>query len=209
MLDHLPSPRTVSGIAAMHSADQCWEASIHELTATQLHLFRWHLLRLEGDCRRARFGNPTSDTFLQTYADRLDLANTRVFGCSIDGHIRGAVELRSLRPVWCTEAELAFSVEKPWRARGVGTALMLRAIAGACELGIDRLFLSCHAFNRPMQRIAERFAAKMVFEDGECLADIAVHREPIAPILAQQPGSDGVLALHLCCLLYTSPSPRD
>jgi GNAT superfamily N-acetyltransferase len=197
MLDHLLAPRMGTGMAAVHSADECWDADIRELTATQLHLFRSHLLRLQGDCRRARFGNPTSDIFLQTYADRLDLANTRVFGCSTDGYVRGAVELRSLRPVWCAEAELAFSVEKPWRARGIGTALMVRAIAGARELGIDRLFLSCHAFNRPMQRIAERFAANMAFEDCECLADIAVHREPIAPILAQQSGSEGVLAMHL------------
>jgi RimJ/RimL family protein N-acetyltransferase len=99
--------------------------------------------------------------------------------------------------MWCAEAELAFSVEKSWRARGIGTALMIRAIAGARELGIDRLFLSCHVFNRSMQRIAERFATKMAFEGSECFADIAVHGEPITPILAQQPGSDGVLALHL------------
>jgi hypothetical protein len=71
------------------------------------------------------------------------------------------------------------------------------AILAAQELDIDHLYVNCHAFNRPMQRIAERFAAKMSFEEGECFADIAVNWDPIPSILATHTGSDGILALNL------------
>jgi hypothetical protein len=77
-----------------------------ELGAIQAQLFREHLLRLEADCRRSRFGNRTSDAFLREYAERLDLKNTRVFGFFIDGCMRGAVELRSLRSDWCSKLSL-------------------------------------------------------------------------------------------------------
>ena len=155
------------------------------------------MLRLHGDCRRARFGNPASDAFLTSYVGRLEAANACVLGCFIDREMRGAVELRSLRSEWCSEAEVAFSVEKDWRARGIGTALMARVVEVARTLGIAHLYLSCHPFNRPMQRIAERFAAKVAFEDGECFADIALHWQPVAPILDHAPGSERILALGL------------
>jgi len=86
----------------------------------------------------------------------------------------------SLRVAWCDEAEAAFSVEQPWRLRGIGTALMAEAVRFSRQRGIEHIYLSCHVRNRPMQRIAEKLAAQMRFEDDECFTRIAVRREPMA-----------------------------
>jgi hypothetical protein len=120
----------------------------------------------------------------------VDFANTAVFGCFADNEMRGACELRSLQSLWCGEAELAFSVEKAWRGQGIGTAMMTQAIRTARSLGIDRLYLTCHRHNRSMQCIAGKFTSKITYEDSECFADIAVHCQPMSPLLDAGDGSD-------------------
>lgn len=163
--------------AAAPAPQQPWLDNVRELQVSQLHHFQWHLLRLEDGCRRSRFGSPTSDAFLRQYGEHVDGANTVVFGCFIDGHMRGTVELRALQPDWCRKAEIAFSVERPWQGQGIGKALMAAVISAARARGVEHLYLSCHALNRRMQRIAEDFAAKIGFEDCECFAEITVRSE--------------------------------
>jgi GNAT superfamily N-acetyltransferase len=161
---------------------------VRGLQAADLAGFGRHLQRLESDCRRSRFGLAVSDAFLRDYADRVDLANTSVLGCFADGELRGVCELRSLRSQWCAEAELAFTVEKAWRGRGIGTALMAQAIRAARPLGIEHLYLTCHRGNRGMQCIAAKFAASMSYDDGECFADISMHCQPMSALLGPRDG---------------------
>jgi RimJ/RimL family protein N-acetyltransferase len=84
------------------------------------------------------------------------------------------VELRPLRAGWRKRAEIAFTVEERWQGQGIGKALMAAAVAAARSQGVERLYLTCHALNRGMQRIAEGAAAKMDFEGCECFAEIDV-----------------------------------
>jgi GNAT superfamily N-acetyltransferase len=141
----VPAATSDFGIAAPRA--QC-KPSIRTLRPADLAGFGRHLQRLQSDCRRSRFGLVASDAFLSDYAARVDLANTAVLGCFVEGELRGACEVRSLRSEWCDEAELAFTVEKSWRSRGFGTALMARAIRAARDLGIEQLYLTCHRGNR-------------------------------------------------------------
>jgi GNAT superfamily N-acetyltransferase len=177
---------------AMHEP---WTPTIRVLGPAEIDGFGRHLQRLEGDCRRSRFGLSASDAFLRDYATRVDLANTAVFGCFADDEMRGACELRSLQSVWCGEAELAFSVEKAWRGQGIGTAMMAHAIRAARSLGIAHLYLTCHRHNRSMQCIAGKFTAKMTYEDSECFADIAVHCQPMSPLLDGSNHAHGRMAV--------------
>ena len=133
-----------------------------------------HLLRLTPDCRRARFGSFVSDNFIRAYGDRFDCSNSLVLGCYREGEMRASVELRSLSATWGSRAEIAFSTEKPWRRGGMATALLCHALAAARRLTVQELFLTCHAYNRPMVCIAERAASKLDFCDGECFAKICV-----------------------------------
>jgi GNAT superfamily N-acetyltransferase len=174
-------------VAGMHHQ---WTRSIRALQPAEIDCFGRHLCRLETDCRRSRFGLSVPDVFLRDYAGSVDFANTAVFGCFADNEMRGACELRSLQSLWCGEAELAFSVEKTWRGQGIGTAMMTQAIRTARSLGIDRLYLTCHRHNRSMQCIAGKFTSKITYEDSECFADIAVHCQPMSPLLDAGDGSD-------------------
>lgn len=149
---------------------------IKALGQAELALYHQHLLRLGWQCRRSRFGNETSDQFLRGYVDRVDLANTAVLGYFSEDGMRGAIELRSLRSVWCEAAEVALSVEPGWRSQGVGSALMMRTLELARGLGVERVFLICDRMNRPMQRIAEKACACICFERSECLAQISLPR---------------------------------
>jgi RimJ/RimL family protein N-acetyltransferase len=119
----------------------------------------------------------------------VNASNTLILGFFIAGEMRGVAELRSLREAWCDEAEAAFSVERPWQMQGIGTALMAEVIRAAHHRRIDHIYLSCHVRNRPMQRIAEKAAARMRFEDDACFADITVRREPA---LQFEPGAHAV-----------------
>ncbi len=161
-----------------------WEKCIRALKPSQLYQFQWHLLRLADASRRSRFGCPTSDAFLRAYGERVGGANAVVLGCFVDGHMRGAVELRSLEGKWCAEAEIAFSVEEQWQGRGIGKALMEAVIEAARARNVAQLHLSCHALNRRMQAIAEGVRAKIGFVGCECLAEIEVAAAPVEAGLA-------------------------
>src|SRR5262245_2141425 len=102
-----------------------------------------HLLRLHRQCRRSRFGNEVSDRFLQDYVGRVDLTNTAILGYFDGDEMRGAAELRSIGNVWCNEAEAAFSVESQWRLQGIGSTLMLDALAMSHRFGVERVHLIC------------------------------------------------------------------
>lgn len=173
-MTHSPTPH--SHHAAPTSAPQAQpvRCEIREILPTLLYHFQWHLLRLEDGCRRSRFGSPASDAFLREYGERVDGSHTLVLGYFVEGHMRGAVELRSLQSQWSGKAEIAFSVEKAWQGQGIGTALMAAAINAARMRRIARLYLTCHALNRRMQRIAEGVTAKIGFENCECFAEIDV-----------------------------------
>src|SRR2546423_14584264 len=79
--------------------------ALRTLAAIELHHFQSHLLRLDHECRRSRFGNVVSDASMRDYAGRVNCVNTLVLGCFIDGQMRGAAELRSLQATWCSMAE--------------------------------------------------------------------------------------------------------
>lgn len=152
-----------------------WQGAVRELPKAQHYLWHWHLMRLEGGARRLGFGSRTSNGLEQVHASRSGPnTETIVLGCFVDGHLRGAVELSWQRSKGGRRAELSFTVEERWQGRGVGTALMAAALAAARERGIVSLCLTCHALNRRMQRIAERFGGAIGFEGCECFADLGV-----------------------------------
>jgi RimJ/RimL family protein N-acetyltransferase len=187
------------GLIALHEA---WERTIHALRPAAIGDLEAHLLRLDSDSRRARFGADVSDAFLRAYARSIgEQPGAQVFAALVGDRIRAAVEMRPLGSAWCREAELAFSVETAWQGRGIGTALMAAAVRAARGRDIAHLYLRCHAENRRSLRIVERLAAKVQYEDCECFADIAIRWQGVAPALAAGGWRGGagqrVLALDL------------
>ena len=166
---------------------------IRRIWSADLPLFRDHLLRLDGESRHARFGMAVSDQFLKDYADHCFAINGITFGYFVDGVIRGAGEFRPLFEIYELSAqrtaEAAFSVEKDWRRKGVGTELLGRIIHTARNRQANELFMSCLASNRAMQNLALHFKAEIAFEADQTTGKL-IGRPPTPFSLMQEAFED-------------------
>ena len=120
-----------------------------------------HLLRLGAEDRRLRFGGYVGEERLRAYCRRLDRhPGSLVLGCFIAGELRGVGELKPIKGTWPRAAELAVSVEAPFRGRGLGTELCRRLLVRARNRFITRLYMLCLSDNRPVQRMARKLRTK-------------------------------------------------
>lgn len=154
------------------SNHRIWGGSVRKLWPTETDKFRDHLLRLDRESRRLRFAHGVSDAFIEDYASRMNEMGSIVFGYLEGAEVRAAAELRKLGDVWGQEAEAAFSVERAYQDKGIGTELMGRVIRAARNRGVRRLYLSCLAENSKMQAIARKYEAVLRFEYGEIIGEI-------------------------------------
>ena len=146
--------------------------TVRKLWPTEMEKFRDHLLRLDTDSRRMRFGMAVDDGFIAAYAQRTDLARSVIYGYFTGGDMHAAAELRVIGEAWGPEAETAFSVEEAFQGSGVGTDLLGRIIIAARNRGIHRLYMNCLSENRKMQRIARKFDAELQFDHGEVVGQV-------------------------------------
>lgn len=146
--------------------------TIRRVLRTETHLIEEHLLRLDADARRRRFGHDVSDLFIHTYAlHAADLGNL-TFAYFHEGDIRAVAELRQSGRAFGHTAEVAFSVERPFANKGIGTRLMGRVIRAARNRGLRHLLLICLRDNIKMQAIARHYGADLNIEEGSIVADI-------------------------------------
>ncbi len=139
---------------------------IRKLWSVESDAYRDHLLRLDPECRRNRFGGVIADDMIRTYAATMRASDTVVHGFFVDGTLRGAADLRIIGPLSRREAEAAFSVERRWQSLGVGTALLERCLLAARNRGMKHLHVCCLADNQRMQQLARKFAAEVTFDFG-------------------------------------------
>jgi GNAT superfamily N-acetyltransferase len=158
---------------------------IRKLWPKEQAMLRDHLLRLDKESRRLRFAHGVSDAFIEDYAARMADLGAIVFAYMEDGEIRGAAELKKVGDVWGREAETAFSVEKTFHDRGIGTELMGRVIRAARNRGVQILFMSCLAENNRMQTIARKHEAELRFQYGEVVGEIIPEEPNYFSLLAE------------------------
>lgn len=142
------------------------QALTRRLSVFDMEEFGRHLLRLDQDSRRMRFGAVVTDQFLLDYARSSARWNVLLYGYFIGGVLRAVGELRPIAGGGEREAELAFSVEAEFRGRGVGAHLFSRLLRAARNRRCRRLHLSFISSNDAMQALARRFKAKLTFEKG-------------------------------------------
>jgi GNAT superfamily N-acetyltransferase len=153
--------------------------SVRKLWIGETILYREHMLRLDAESRRNRFGGAVSDDFIRTYSEPSGLSDAVIHGFFVEGVLRGAAELRPLAAG--NEAEAAFSIEKPWQSHGVGTALLERTLLAARNRQIKLLHMTCLAENRRMQQLALKFDAELTFDFGSVVGEVeAPHPTPIS-----------------------------
>jgi GNAT superfamily N-acetyltransferase len=138
--------------------------------------YRDHLLRLDIESRRSRFGGAVADEVIQHYAERSFGIGNIIHGFFVDGILRGAAELRPLGGLLAREAEAALSIEQRWQSHGVGSALLTRTLLAARNRGIKRLHMACLADNRRMQQLASKFDAELSFDFGGVVGELATAR---------------------------------
>jgi RimJ/RimL family protein N-acetyltransferase len=149
-----------------------WGGIVRKMWLTETEKFRNHLLRLDEYSRRMRFGMAADDAFIENYASRIKDMQSLVYGCFIDGEMRGAAELRHIGDTWRPDAEAAFSVEPEHQNRGLGAELLGRVIRAARNRGIDRIYMNCLAENQKMQRLARKYEAELHFDHGEVVGKV-------------------------------------
>jgi GNAT superfamily N-acetyltransferase len=153
--------------------------TVRKLWIGEAELYRQHLLRLDAESRRNRFGGAVSDEFIRRYAEPSALIDAIIYGLFVDGVLRGAAELRLLEHAG--DAEAALSIERAWQSRGVGTALLERVLLAARNRQIERLHMLCLAENRRMQRLARKFGAELSFQSGGVVGEMkARHPTPMS-----------------------------
>jgi RimJ/RimL family protein N-acetyltransferase len=168
-----------------HTPPDLSQGTIRKVLRSETHLIEEHLLRLESDARRRRFGHDVSEQFVRDYVlHAADLGNL-TFGFFLDGDIHGVAELRQSERAFGHTAEVAFSVERAFANFGIGTKLMGRIIRSARNRGIRHLLLVCLTDNLKMQAIARHYGADLSIEDGSIVADIVPKRPDYASITSE------------------------
>jgi GNAT superfamily N-acetyltransferase len=172
---------------------------IRRLWPSDMEAFRDHLLRLDPRSRHERFGGGMSDDFVVRYAQNCFGRGDLLYGAFVDGHMCGAAELRSNHAIWSEQAsfgrhihaEAAFSVETPYRRRGIGEKLFRRIERAASNHGVETIEIVCLPDNTGMQRLAQKFKTHFTF-DQNALAGRLTARRPTPYSLMREVSGDVV-----------------
>jgi len=154
---------------------------IRKLWVDRAGPYRDHLIRLDPDSRRSRFGGAVSDQFILNYIELSFGLDVVMHGFFVGGILRGVAELRPLGNGFAEEAEAAFSIETPWQSHGIGTALLERTLLVARNRGIKLMHMPCLASNRRMIELARKFEAELKFDFGSVIGEVeAPHPTPMS-----------------------------
>lgn len=156
-------------------------SAIRKVWISEIGAYRDHLLRLDPEGRYNRFGGAVSDEFIREHVAISNSLDAVVHGFFVDGVLRGAAEMRPLGSALAHEAEAAFSVEKPWRSHGVGSALLGRTLLAARNRGFSHLHMICLARNKRMQQLARKFEAELSYDYGSVVGEVkSAHPTPLS-----------------------------
>lgn len=124
-----------------------------------------HLLRLNAEDRRLRFGFAIDDAGIRAHVAHLDVRGNRILAqVDDDGRVVGAAHIALIDQ---RTAEFAFSVDLAWRGRGLGGRLFDRAVLWARNRGVRIAHVYCLADNHIMRQIARKAEAEIHTEAGE------------------------------------------
>jgi GNAT superfamily N-acetyltransferase len=147
--------------------------AIRKLWLAEAKAYRDHLLRLDPESRRNRFGGAVADEFVAAYAAGAMRVRAVMHGFLVDRVLRGVAELKPFGAAFPTEAEVAFSIEKPWQSHGVGSVLLERTLLAARNRGIKLVHMACLADNARMQQLARKYEAELSFDMGSVVGEVA------------------------------------
>ena len=140
------------------------QIATRELSRLERQALERHLLALDDEDRRLRFGIALPDQAIRDYVSRIDFERDAVFGVFDDSlELAAAAHLARCDGY----AELGVSVLPGWRGRGAGAALLARSHTHARNWGIRTLFMHCLSENGAMMHLARKQGMRIVTERGE------------------------------------------
>jgi hypothetical protein len=168
---------------------------LHEQERGAVHAF---FLALREEDRYRRFGRVMSAAAVQRYVDQLDWRESALIG-AYDPHARlvGVLELTELPNRAC---EAAVVVVSSHRGRGLGKALMDRALLQAKVRGFERVLLLCQVDNEPMRRLARSAGLTSRFEDGEVEGSMDLPAAELSDV-TQQAAHEAIGNATYACVL--------
>ncbi len=145
---------------------------VYRLLPNEYHRYRAHLLALDEESRYSRFGFHTKDEVINQLCDRFESSpqHHKIFVIEdIDLNVIAAGHI-SLEG---NETELAFSVLKEHRQKGMGGALMTRCIEWCQNRNIKGGCMVCLSTNSAIKKLASKHGI-LVNDGGETLANIEI-----------------------------------
>uniref|UniRef100_B1XSE4 GCN5-related N-acetyltransferase n=1 Tax=Polynucleobacter necessarius subsp. necessarius (strain STIR1) TaxID=452638 RepID=B1XSE4_POLNS len=162
---------------------RAWQAvPVRELHARYRQEILNHLLQLNDEDRRLRFGTQTPDEVIHHYVDHLDFNKDSVFGVlDLDLKLIGMAHLAYLPECkgQARAAEFGVSVLPEGRAQGLGTALLQRSAVHSRNTRIETLYVHCLANNKPMMHLAQKAGMTVEYAYGD--ADACLKLPPASP----------------------------
>jgi RimJ/RimL family protein N-acetyltransferase len=141
-----------------------------------------HLLQLNDEDRRLRFGTQTPDEVIRHYVEHLDFNKDAIFGVfDLDLKLIGMAHLAYLpehkgQP---RAAEFGVSVLPEGRSQGLGTALLQRSAVHSRNARIETLYVHCLANNKAMMHLAQKAGMTVEYAYGD--ADACLKLSPASP----------------------------
>lgn len=169
---HLPSSPYTAGQAV----------PVRELHAGYREEMLNHLLLLNDEDRRLRFGTQTPDEVIRHYVDGLDFNRDVIFGVfNLDLKLVGMAHLAYLpeRKGEARAAEFGVSVLPEGRSQGIGTALLQRSAVHSRNTSIETLYVHCLANNKAMMHLAQKAGMTVEYAYGD--ADACLKLPPANP----------------------------
>ena len=145
---------------------------VYRLRPTEYSKYRKHLLALDEESKYTRFGFPIRDEIINQLCDK--------FESNPKDHKIFVIEDEDLNVIAAGhialeggETELAFSVLKDHRKKGMGSALMARCIEWCQNRNIKGGCMVCLSTNTAIKKLASKHGV-LINEGGETLANIKI-----------------------------------
>jgi len=155
---------------------------VRELHAGYREEILKHLLQLNDEDRRLRFGTQTPDEVIRHYVEHLDFNRDVIFGVfDADLNLVGVAHLAYL-PAHNDQthaAEFGVSVLPEGRGQGLGTALLQRSAVHSRNTHVETLYVHCLANNKAMMHLAQKAGMTVEFAYGD--ADACLKLPPANP----------------------------